>query len=378
LKTSCIAHPAKTPLFVIREDYLHICNGDACAAALLNQMEYWHNIKSEHKSQVDYYNNLPTTQSRGAAYPSELWVYKSQSEWRKELLDVFGEKKIAASLGFLISHGLLSERNNPRDAYDRKKQYLFHVEKVQEAINRYAERIQPKDDVDSAEVQNGCSSSAESILPKCGMDAPQRENGFRHQGESILPKGGVINRDYNTETTAETTSESTTETTSESTAGKSFEEPPNAETKIVAFAPEKKIQVPPSGKIPQAQLSAEFKVFWEAYPSSRRGDKRKTKIEWDKAREGAEFNTIMQGLAKSKQSSQWQEEKFIVHAERFLRGSRWESAETYIPEKSDTSAPGKASRDNSLAENAAYFAQRLLDRQNVRKEAFSPSALIAQ
>jgi len=143
--------------------------------------------------------------------------------------------------------------------------------------------------------------------------------------------------------------------------------------------PEPELPVVSVGSEPQAQLSAEFKVFWEAYPSSRRGDKRKTQAEWNKAREGAEFNDIMQGLAKSKQSDQWQEEKFIVHAERFLRGSRWESAETYIPEKSGADVPGKASRDNSLAENAAYFAQRLLDRQqNVRKEAFSPSALITQ
>jgi len=126
------------------------------------------------------------------------------------------------------------------------------------------------------------------------------------------------------------------------------------------------------------QVEVEFKLFWEAYPSSRRGDKRKTQTEWNKAREGAEFNDIMQGLARWKQSDQWQEEKFIVHAERFLRGSRWETTFDYVPEKSDTSVPVKASRDNSLAENAAYFAQRLLDRQNVRKEAFSPSALIAQ
>jgi len=315
-------------------------SGGACNGLFLSQLWYWHDKGSD----------------------PDGWIYKTQTEWEEETTLTRREQETAREA--LRRIGVLEEvkRGLPARLY-----YRVNSERLAELINIAADK-------DGGSGEQGCTETPSKVVQK--RQPCLSENAKQECTET--PSMVARNRHAITESTTETTSESTTETTSESTAGKSFEEPPNAETKIVAFAPEKKIQVPPSGKIPQAQLSAEFKVFWEAYPSSRRGDKRKTKIEWDKAREGAEFNTIMQGLAKSKQSSQWQEEKFIVHAERFLRGSRWESAETYIPEKSDTSAPGKASRDNSLAENAAYFAQRLLDRQNVRKEAFSHSALIAQ
>ena len=42
-RESCIAHPPKQVIAIVRQDYYELMNRDACAAALLNIFEYWAN-----------------------------------------------------------------------------------------------------------------------------------------------------------------------------------------------------------------------------------------------------------------------------------------------------------------------------------------------
>ena len=42
-RESCIAHPPKQAISIVRQDYYELMNRDACAAALLNIFEYWAN-----------------------------------------------------------------------------------------------------------------------------------------------------------------------------------------------------------------------------------------------------------------------------------------------------------------------------------------------
>ena len=51
-RSSCISHPDGERLILIRKWQLEACGKDACAAALLNLFEYWHNIKVEQSSQA--------------------------------------------------------------------------------------------------------------------------------------------------------------------------------------------------------------------------------------------------------------------------------------------------------------------------------------
>ena len=57
-RTSCIAHPEAERLILIRKWQLEACKKDACAAALLNLFEYWHNIKLEQRSQAKSHNEV--------------------------------------------------------------------------------------------------------------------------------------------------------------------------------------------------------------------------------------------------------------------------------------------------------------------------------
>jgi hypothetical protein len=56
-RTSCIPHPEGERLILIRKWQLEACQKDACAAALLNLFEYWHNIKLEQRSQAKSHND---------------------------------------------------------------------------------------------------------------------------------------------------------------------------------------------------------------------------------------------------------------------------------------------------------------------------------
>jgi len=47
MKSSCVSHPTREPLIIIRKWQITACNGNACAAALLSFFEYWHNIKTD-------------------------------------------------------------------------------------------------------------------------------------------------------------------------------------------------------------------------------------------------------------------------------------------------------------------------------------------
>jgi len=134
-KTSCISHPAKQQLIIIREDYLEICDCDHCAAAILNVMEYWTNIKLGSAEQSEIDNTIAAKEGLEASQDTELWIYKSHEEFQTELLNLFGMNKIGAALTLLKGKGFLTTRNNPRFGWDRTVQYLFMTEAIQTALS---------------------------------------------------------------------------------------------------------------------------------------------------------------------------------------------------------------------------------------------------
>ena len=70
----------------------------------------------------------------------------------------------------------------------------------------------------------------------------------------------------------------------------------------------------------------DFELFWNAYPSNRRGSKQRALVEW-KSVEPENYQLIVDHVLKRKESDpDWLKEqgKYICHAERFLKGNRWE------------------------------------------------------
>lgn len=132
-KTHCITHPGGAELVMIREEYFAICDKNHCAAALLNVFEYWTDIKIGQREQAEAENEIAQA---GNASPieSDLWIYKSIPDLRKELLGLFGVSKIGKALDLLTAKGFIDSRNNPKYGWDRTLQYEFKIENVQKAI----------------------------------------------------------------------------------------------------------------------------------------------------------------------------------------------------------------------------------------------------
>ncbi|MEY3400725.1 MAG: hypothetical protein RLZZ86_328 [Cyanobacteriota bacterium] len=117
---SCIKHPDKTPLVLLRKEYLEI-TGNHCAAKLLAIFEFWTNKLS----------------SIGDALgkTAREWIYKSLACLQDELMGEHGIHAIRRGILILEELGFISKRHNPHIKYDRTWQYKLEVEKVQEALN---------------------------------------------------------------------------------------------------------------------------------------------------------------------------------------------------------------------------------------------------
>jgi hypothetical protein len=160
-KSSCIAHPPSTSLIITRQDYLNICDGNRCAADLLSLLEYWTNVKIAAASQI-HAMNLIKENNGDKGDEITLWVWKTNSDFRNDLMNVYSEHPVRNGLKILEDKGFISVRTNPNPLYhfDRTLQYLLNVAKVQSAIDDSSAN---KSAVHHAEVRDTDSRSAEAI-----------------------------------------------------------------------------------------------------------------------------------------------------------------------------------------------------------------------
>lgn len=121
MRSSSIPLLQNEPLAVVRASFLHLCDGDHCAAALLNNFVYWHDWCVTHgRYDVTASAADPDYQSADPA----RWFWKTTDGLvNDDLLRLWGEKKVRASIDLLEAKGYAQSRFNPRNRYDRTKQY---------------------------------------------------------------------------------------------------------------------------------------------------------------------------------------------------------------------------------------------------------------
>lgn len=195
-RTSCIVHPKRNPTIVLRADYLAICDGSACAAMILSQMEHWHNVKLDHRPQARAHNAARARAGEPETQDTGLYVYKSQPQMKSELMGMFGDKAIGSAFQMLIDKGFLSWRENEEFRYDRTKQYLFCVSQVQAAVNAL-----PAEDEDEA------AELPESMPQKCALGVARMRD-----ASGVNAPSKTQNRSLSSETALETTKKTTPKT----------------------------------------------------------------------------------------------------------------------------------------------------------------------
>lgn len=138
-RTSCISHPENERLILIRKWQMEACGQDACAAALLNLFEYWHNIKLEQNSQSRTYNEVSERHGDKSTQVETLLQWHTSEELEASLLNIFNKKRVQNAIETLINLKFISvHRNpNPRYAFDKTRHFLFHPHAIRGWLNEY-------------------------------------------------------------------------------------------------------------------------------------------------------------------------------------------------------------------------------------------------
>lgn len=140
-RSSCIPHPEAERLVLIRKWQLEACGKDACAAALLNLFEYWHNIKLEQKFQSKGYNEVAARHGENGTQIETLLQWHKSEQLEASLLNIFNKRRIQAAIELLEHLKFISvHRNpNPRYAFDKTRHFLFHPNEVLAWLKTYSE-----------------------------------------------------------------------------------------------------------------------------------------------------------------------------------------------------------------------------------------------
>jgi len=91
-------------------------------------------------------------------------------------------------------------------------------------------------------------------------------------------------------------------------------------------------QIVISSPIVKNKYSEEFELFWKAYPNHRRGNKKRAFANWKKIDPCLYLNITRHVDQRRTLDADWQRDggKYIIHAEGFLSGERWEDVWTPV------------------------------------------------
>lgn len=115
-RESCIAHPPKQAIAIVRQDYYELMDRDACAAALLNIFEYWANAALATDVTVE-----------------QPWVgARPIREFEQMLLGIATDKQIRKRLALLEERGFIQTKAPAKRG--AAKEYQVLVPDIQRAL----------------------------------------------------------------------------------------------------------------------------------------------------------------------------------------------------------------------------------------------------
>ena len=120
---SCINHPEKDYLIILRSWQIEFCEGDKVAAGLLSIFEYWYNIK--------YAKYLQKAEENREN--KDLLQFHSETDLIDKMLSItHTPANIRKGINFLKEKQVITIHRNPskRYAYDRTRHFLLHPEVI--------------------------------------------------------------------------------------------------------------------------------------------------------------------------------------------------------------------------------------------------------
>src|SRR5438105_4498933 len=132
---SRITHFKVQPKNIQYWDYYILCRLDTPAAIALQKLEYWDGTKEDGNIHAEDINDALEAAGEEATQMISRWFYKAQDELQWELMGLTGEKGVAKLTKDLTDLKYITQRTNPDVPMDRKKQYHFNEQLVQDHVN---------------------------------------------------------------------------------------------------------------------------------------------------------------------------------------------------------------------------------------------------
>ena len=218
---SCVVHPAREPLLVIRKWQIEACDGNVCAAALLSFFEYWHNIKLDQRLKAKQANKIATQHKDVGTQDEGLFQFHNEQELQAGIMNLYSIRTIREALPLLEDKKFVTihKNPNPRYSFDKTRYFIFNTDAVNDAIKR----LRPNMLCSEEEFPQPIGKIAGGSIDKAET-APSSGNSAVSSGKNALPSGKSTSPI--TETTTETTHETSEEKTTTSVPQKLSEEQP--------------------------------------------------------------------------------------------------------------------------------------------------------
>jgi hypothetical protein len=179
MKQSCIQHPPKDRMILIREWQMRACDNNACAAALLSYFEYWHNIKLEQSKQAQLANKVSRQHGEEGAQNESLWQWHTEDDLERGLM-IYKRRTIREAIKLLADKKFVtvSDNPNPKYRFDRTKHFLFHPDAVNQWLRSHPAFLPDGSgnttDSQAAKIPLGGGETAATI-PETTPETTQRE-----------------------------------------------------------------------------------------------------------------------------------------------------------------------------------------------------------
>lgn len=192
-KSSCLPHPPKEPLVIIRKWQVAFCEGNVCAAALLSFYEYWHNIKLEMQAKNIKSNDIAEMHHEARTHDESLLQFHTLDELALGILGIFSKSTIAKANKYLEEKGAIAifDNPNPRYKFDRTRYVLFKPEICIDWMERRkttaSSAARAKQDVnDIVPIRStGRDQKSNAIEPVLQLN-PESKDGHVDKGEGFL------------------------------------------------------------------------------------------------------------------------------------------------------------------------------------------------
>lgn len=258
------------------------CDGNACAAALLNLFEGYHNLRLIQSEKASHQNDVAETHGDPRSQDQTLLQFHTEADLEAGVL-VYRRDAIRTAVALLEKKGAIELHRNPcaRYKFDKTRYFLFKPDACQRFI-----------------------SSLESTSPETLSTKPENQS-RSPENQSLSPENqSPIEKDHSYDQEYDKTPPAA----------------PSASLNETLF--------PVAEPIPQKRVVSheDFAAFWSCYP------RRVSKGAAEKAflRQVAKMKipveTVIAGLERSKQA--WAAERrateFLPHASTWLNSRAWE------------------------------------------------------